>query len=51
MEFYQIASDGSFEDDYTSVLNILKEKFKLLGIDMSKSLDIISALKSNRLNG
>ena len=51
MEFYQIASDDSFEEDYTKVLSILKEKFKLLGIDMSKSLDIISALKSNSLNG
>ncbi len=51
MEFYQIASDDSFEADYTKVLSIIKEKFKLLGIDMSKSLDIISVLKSNRLNG
>lgn len=50
MEFYEIV-DNDFESRYIKALDRLKERFKELEIDMSKSLDLIAVLKSNKLNG
>jgi len=50
MEFYKLNQEDSFEENYIKALDILKDRFQELNVDMEKSLDVIATLKSNKLN-
>lgn len=51
MELYMLNSDEEFEIKYIKSLELLKEKFEKMNIDLTNSLDVIAILKSNKLNG
>ena len=51
MELYMLKSDEEFEIKYIKSLELLKEKFKKMNVDLTNSLDIIAILKSDKLNG
>ena len=44
-------SDEEFEIKYIKSLELLKEKFEKMNVDLTNSLDIIAILKSDKLNG
>ena len=51
MELYMLNSDEEFETKYIKSLDLLKEKFEKMNVDLTNSLDIIAILKSDKLNG
>ena len=51
MELYMLNIDEEFEIKYIKSLELLKEKFEKMNVDLTNSLDIIATLKSDKLNG